>query len=182
MRKMLCSMMLATLLMFTLPASSVPLNSISDSFAGTWKLNPQKSKYPRGACPKRMVIVMEPAGDGIRYRSETSYANGISTRAEYSADYNDKQAIVTGSAGLLLPVSLKRVDARTVIARYTRGLQIIATSRRVVSGDGKLMTVTTTSPDQSGKSVTSVGVYEKVGEIAGVGKESKSVAATSVPR
>src|ERR1700704_5655834 len=168
-----CSLMLAALLLCAnVLAASAPRSANSDLFTGTWKLNPQKSSYPRGACPKRMGIVMEPAGEGVHYRSETTYANGNSTRSEYSADYSGREAIVTGSAGLLLPVSLKRVDARTVIARYTRGLQIVAPSRRVVSNDGKLMTVTTTSPDQSGTSVTSVGVYEKVGEIAGLGKES----------
>ena len=171
------SLILAALLFCAnVPASSAPQSANSDPFTGTWKLNPQKSSYPRDACPKRMVIVMEPMGQGIHYRSETTYANGNSTRAEYSADYSGKQAIVTGSAGLLLPVSLKRVDAYTVIARYTRGLQIVATSRRVVSRDGKLMTVTTTSPDQLGKNVTSVGVYEKVGEIASARKESRQVA------
>lgn len=137
-----------------------------DPFVGTWKLNPQKSRYPRGGCPKRMVIVMEPAGQGVWYRSETTYADGNSSRSEYTADYSGKEAIVVGSAGLLLPVSLKRLDADTVVARYMRGLQVVAASRRVVSRDGRLMTITTTSPDKSGKKITTIGVYEKANEVA----------------
>jgi len=110
-------------------------------------------------------------GDGVRYRSETTYANGNSSRSEYNANYDGKEAIVMGSGGLLLPVSLKRLDAKTVVATYTRGRQIIATSRRAVSRDGRKMTITTTSPDRSGKNVTSIGVYEKANEIAGVEKQ-----------
>jgi hypothetical protein len=143
-------------------ASIDPQTKSADPFAGTWKLNVQKSRYPRGLCPKSMVIVMEPAGDGVHYRSETAYANGNTTSAEYTADYKGKEAIVMGYTGLLLPVSLKRLDAYTVVANYKRGVQVVARSRRVVSRDGHMMTITTTSPDKSGKDVTSVGVYDKV--------------------
>jgi hypothetical protein len=150
-------------------AGSPPVNH--DPFVGTWKLNPQKSRYPHGACPKRMVIVMEAAGERVRYHSETTYADGNSSRSEYTADYSGKEAIVVGSTGLLLPVSLKRVDAGTVVASYMRGLQVVATSRRVVSRDGRLMTITTTSRDKSGKNVTAIGVYEKSNEVAGIKQE-----------
>lgn len=59
------------------------------------------------------------------------------------------------------PVSLKRIDANTVEAHYMKSLEVVATSRRVVSKDGRVMTVTTTSKDKAGVSVTNVGVYEK---------------------
>ena len=108
------------------------------------------------------------AANGVRYRSETTYADGHASRSEYNANYDGREAIVMGSGGLLLPVSLRRIDAFTVVASYRRGGQIIATSRRVVSKDGRKMTITTNSPDQSGKNVLSIGVYEKVDEAAGV--------------
>ena len=63
--------------------------------------------------------------------------------------------------GILLPVSLKRMADNTVVASYTKALRVVATSRRVVSTDGKVMTITTTSRDPSGKPVTNVGVYER---------------------
>jgi len=153
------------------PASAATPGGNHDPFAGIWRLNAQKSRYPRGECPKSMVIVMESAGEGIRYRSETSYANGNSSRAEYNAAYYGKEAIVMGSAGLLLPVSLSRPDTNTVVAKYHRGLQVVATSRRVVSKDGRTMTITTVSPNKSGKNVTSIGVYEKANDVAGMKNE-----------
>ena len=133
----------------------------TDPFLGTWILNPKQSKYPGGACPKRMVIEMEPAGEGIRYRSDTTFNNGATAHAEYTAEYNGKQALVMGNRGMLWPVFLKRTDARTVVASYTKDLKVVASSRRAVSKDGRTMTITTVSKDASGKSVTTVGIYER---------------------
>jgi len=82
----------------------------SDPFTGTWRLNPRKSKYPPGTCPKAMTIVMESAGNGVRYRSETTQADGRRTEARYTADYDGAEAVVTAATGLMAPVSLRRVE------------------------------------------------------------------------
>ncbi len=149
------------MLLFLLTVSAPSAMSASDPFVGTWLMNVHKSKYPPGGCPKGMVIEMETAGHGVHYRSSTTHADGRTTKSEYIADYGGRQVVVTGSRGMMLPVSLKRVDSNTVVAYYMEGLQIVATSRRVVSKDGRVMTVTTTSRDRSGKSVTNVGIYER---------------------
>jgi len=166
MKRHLCSLLLAALISAVVPVNAATPACDHDPFAGVWQLNPQKSKYPGATCPKRMVIVMACAGNGVRYRSETIYADGHSSRSEYTANYDGREAIVMGSGGLLLPVSLKRLDAFTVVATYKRGGQSVATSRRVVSRDGRKMTITTNSPDKSGKNVISIGAYEKASEAA----------------
>jgi len=155
MMKAIISLLIATALLTTRVTAS------SDPFVGKWKLDTRHSSYPAGTCPKEMVIEMEAAGQGVRYRSQSTYANGRTTRAEYTAEYNGKQAVVVGDHGLLLPVSLKRIDAHTVVASYTRGLQVIATSRRVISSDERRMTITTKSRDQDRRNVTTFGVYER---------------------
>lgn len=136
----------------------------TDLFVGKWVLDAKHSQYPAGACPKSMVIEMEAAERGIRYHSETTYANGSTTQASYRAEYNGHQAVVIGGRGLLLPVSLKKIDSHTVVASYTRLLQVVATSRRVLSTDGRVMTITTLSRDNTGKRVRTVGVYERQGQ------------------
>ncbi|HKV77886.1 MAG TPA: hypothetical protein VJP02_07095 [Candidatus Sulfotelmatobacter sp.] len=144
-----------TLLLATAMASA------TDPFVGRWVLNARLSKYPSGTCPRRMMIEMESAGDGVHYRSDATYANGVTAHSEYTADYNGKQSLVMGNRGLLLPVSLRRSNSRLVLASYTKGLQVVATSRRTVSKDGQRMTITTISKDKTGADVISVGVYEK---------------------
>ena|SRR5579859_4010899 len=150
---------LATILLVMTLAPSV--RASDDPFVGKWVLSVQRSEYPAGSCPARMVIEMETVGRGVRYKSDAVYANGKTAHAEYTAEYDGNQAIVVGGRGLLLPVSLKRLDAHTVIASYTRALQVVATSRRVISADKRFMTITTVSKDQSGKSVTTIGVFER---------------------
>ena len=145
---------------FLLLASAMASAS-ADPFVGRWALNPGLSKYPSGTCPRNMVIEVESAGDGIHYRSDTTYANGATAHSEYTADYNGRQSLVMGNRGMLLPVSLKRSNSRVVLASYIRGMQVVATSRRVVSKDGQRMTITTISKDRTGADVVSVGVYEK---------------------
>jgi len=134
----------------------------TDPFLGEWKLNVQRSVYPAGSCPKQMTIEMTATERGVRYHSKTTYANGTTTQAQYVAYYNGKQAAVMGDRGFLLPVSLKRINSRTVLASYMRGMQLIASSRRVVSPDGRSMTVTTKSRSSPGKSATTMGWYERV--------------------
>lgn len=85
----------------------------------------------------------------------------MSAHSEYTADYNGKQSLVMGNRGMLLPVSLKRSNSRVVLAFYSKGLQVVATSRRVVSKDRRRMTITTISKDKIGADVMTVGVYEK---------------------
>jgi hypothetical protein len=131
-------------------------------FAGRWKLNVDKSTYPPGMCPRQMTVLIETAGEGESYSSETLYENGGRARAQYTADYSGKEALVRGNAGVLLPVSLKRIDDNNVMASYKRGFQVVATSRRALSADGRVMTITTTSTDKAGRAVTSIGVYDKV--------------------
>jgi hypothetical protein len=135
----------------------------ADPFVGQWTMNVKKSRYASGTCPKSMMINMDAVDRGIRYYSETIYPDGRAGHSRYSANYNGTQVIVMGDHGMLLPVSLKQLDSNTVVASYTSALQVVATSRRVVSKDGRLMTITTTSRDRSGKSVTTIGVYEKSG-------------------
>ena len=133
----------------------------ADPFVGKWHMDLGRSKYPPGACPTSMVIEMKPAGEGIWYQSDSTFKNGARMHAQYTDDYDGKEVIVMGTQGLLLPVSLKRINARVVEASYTRGMQVVATSRREVSLDGRRMTITTVSKDASGKPVRTIGVYLK---------------------
>jgi carboxymethylenebutenolidase len=150
----------------------------SDPFVGTWVLNAQRSKYPPGACPTHM----ESVPNGIRYRSDTTYAKGRTAHSKYTAEYNGRQALVVGSHGLLLPVSLKRIDSRTVVASYMRGPEVVATSRRVISGDGRRMTITTVARGR--RIATVVGVYEKASverNSAAVSAQTSSLSSTQLP-
>ncbi len=135
--------------------------SANDPFVGKWKLDVRQSRYPARACPMSMEIEMRPADGGVWYRSDAKYGNGGEIHAQYTARYDGKEVLVSGTRGLLLPVSLKRVSSHIVVATYSRGMQVIATSRRVVSADGKVMIISTKSLDSSGKKASTLGVYRR---------------------
>ena len=137
------------------------VHASSDPFVGRWTLDVRSSVYPAGTYPKSMTIEMKEVGDGVTYQSATTYGNGLSMHAEYTASYDGRQAMVRTERGFLLPVSLKRIDTRTVEARYLRGFQVVATSRRVVSADGRTMRITTISKDATGRTVKTVGSYKR---------------------
>lgn len=146
----------------------------SDPFTGTWKLDVGRSRYT-GACPKQMTITMTAKGNGVHYHSETLWSSGRPLVTDYTAAYDEKPATVTASQGAMLPVSLRRTASNSVTAMYKRGTTAIATSRRVISPDGKVMTITTVAADATGKKLVNVGVYQRVpAEPAGNVAPSKS--------
>jgi len=155
---MLKALCLAALVMLTVPVARALAN---DPFVGKWKLDVRQSRYPARACPKTMEIEMRPSEGGVWYHSDARYGNGGEIHAQYTAGYDGKEVLVSGTRGLLLPVRLNRVSAHVVVATYSRGMQVVATSKRVVSPDGRRMTITTTSVDASGKRSVTLGMYRK---------------------
>jgi hypothetical protein len=133
----------------------------ADPFVGTWIMDPRASHLASGRMPEQMVIVMTATADGIHYRSEIKHAGGQTSVTEYTAGYEGSLSMVSGPVGVMAPVALKRLDSRTVEASYVRGLKVVATSRRIASPDGKIMTVTTISSGPDGQTYTNVAVFKR---------------------
>jgi len=159
MRVCLLAMMLSSSLGMAVSMAGVPGATLAagDPFVGTWVMDAQRSRYESGELPQRMLIVMSAAERGIHYRSETTLNGGRIVSTEYTADYSGGLAVVVGSASLMAPISLRRIDDRTVDCSYMRGPKVVATSRRVVSTDGATMTITTVD----GAAGTNVAVFTR---------------------
>jgi hypothetical protein len=134
-----------------------------DPFVGKWVLDREHSIYKAGVPPEDMVITMETTDKGLHYDSETTFPNGAHAKAEYTAQYGGRLAMVTGDNRVLPLVALRRPDAKTVEAFYKREFKVVAIARRVVSDDGSIMTITTVSNDRDNKETTlNVAVFDKV--------------------
>jgi hypothetical protein len=151
----------ALLLLMIAMAVNVAM-AADDPFIGKWQLDPTHSKYESGTVPQSMTITMETSDQGIRYHSETTFSNGRHSITEYTANYDERPVIVQQDSGLSAPVSLKRIDANTVEARYERGFKTVASSKRVVSSDGQTMTITTSETTKEGKTITTVSVFHRL--------------------
>jgi hypothetical protein len=127
---------------------------------GTWQLNVAKSKYSPGPAPKSQTLKIEASGQGEKVTSELTDAAGARTTTSYTANYDGKDYPLSGSPTADM-VSLKRINARTSERVDKKGGKTVSTYRRVVSPDGKTMTVTIKGTNLQGKPMSNAVVFEK---------------------
>ena len=133
---------------------------VIDPRIGTWKLNVAKSQFNPGPANQSLTVKVEPSGQGEKVATEAVNADGTRTATQYTANFDGKDYPLTGSQ-VADTVSLKRVDARTTERTDKKGGTVAQTLRRVVSQDGKTMTVTLKGKNAEGQDVNNVLVFEK---------------------
>jgi hypothetical protein len=132
----------------------------ADLSVGTWKLNVAKSKYSPGPAPKSATITYEETADGIKRTGESVDAEGKTTSFSYTAKYDGKDYPVTGSE-TFDAIALKRMNDHTLQATLKKSGKVVSDARRVVSKDGKTMTLTINGTNAKGQKTKNVAVYEK---------------------
>jgi hypothetical protein len=148
-------------LAFALLVFSAALWAADDPLMGTWKLNLDKSKYSPGSPPMSSTNTYEPYGkDGFKFTSDHVDAQGKSSHVTFVAEYDGKDYPITGDPSRDAIIA-KRIDLYTHQTTSKKGGKIMTTSRRVISKDGKTLTITTTGKNAQGQPVHNVMVYEK---------------------
>jgi len=132
----------------------------ADPTVGTWKLNTAKSKYSPGPAPKSATFTYEETSDGIKRTCEIVDADGNKTSFEYTAKYDGKDYPVTGSDTIDM-IALKRINEHTTQATLKKSGKVVSTARRVVSKDGKTLTLTITGTNAKGQKMKNIAVYDK---------------------
>ena len=127
---------------------------------GTWKLNVAKSKYSPGPPPKSATITYEKTAEGIKRTGETVDGQGKATSFEYTAKYDGKYYPITGS-DLYDAIALKSVTNSTSEATLKKSGKVVSHARRVVSEDGKTMTLTINGSNAKGQKTKDIAIYEK---------------------
>lgn len=136
------------------------LSQAADPASGTWELNLAKSKFSPGPAPKSQTRTYEVTGDDVKYSLKGIGGDGKSVLVEYTAKYDGKDYPVTGATDFDT-ISLKRVNATTANATLKKGGKVVQTARRVVSKDGKSLTLTTKGTNAKGQAVNNVAVFDK---------------------
>ena len=131
-----------------------------DPRTGTWILNVAKSTYKPGPAPKSQTVRIEPSGQGEHVRSEALNANGTRVVMDYTAAYDGTDYPLKGSP-VANAVSLKRIDAYTTERFDKKDGHVMLVYRRVVSPDGKTMTVTINGVNAQGQQVSNTVVFQK---------------------
>jgi hypothetical protein len=129
-----------------------------DPLLGTWHLDIDKSTYRPAPRPDSQTRIYEKHRFGIKATVKTVYADGRSTTVQSVYDYDREEHPVTGSEDVDTIV-VKRLDAYTHEATLSHAGQEIGTFRRVISKDGKQMTVTL---KRRSPPADNVEIYDKV--------------------
>jgi len=131
----------------------------ADPSIGTWKLNLEKSKYSPGPPPKSTTVTIKPDGERIHVTVKGVAANGLATSTEYSYRLDGRDYPVTGS-GDYDTVAL-RGSGNSIEGTRKKAGKVVQNYTRVISQDGKTMTVSTTGTNAQGQKFNNVAVYEK---------------------
>ncbi len=132
----------------------------ADQHSGTWKMNPDKSKYSPGPAPKSNTVKVEADEMGIKLDAEGTGADGSPTHVQYDAKFDGKDYPITGVPNADT-VSVKRIDANTIESTLKKGGQVVMTVTSRVSKDGKTRTSTFKGKDAQGRDVNNVVVLDK---------------------
>jgi hypothetical protein len=136
------------------PASS---SAAENAIIGTWTLVVDKSRYNPGPPPQSQTRTYEAQPKGIKTTIQTVLADGETTTVSYTANYDSVEYRVTGSA-TADGIKLTQIDPNTAEAKLMHAGRVVGTARRVVSSDGRTMTITLW--DVRG-SIQNIAYYEK---------------------
>ncbi|MBZ5632090.1 MAG: hypothetical protein LAO55_03090 [Acidobacteriia bacterium] len=150
-------MLFQRLLVVLLSASGI---WAADASIGTWKLNVAKSTFRPGPPPVTETRTYKAQPKGVQTTVKTTWADRLSTTVEYPANYDGKDYPVDGSREVDVVV-LTRIDDFTSAATLKHFGKEIGVARRVVSPDGKTMTISYKGINTRGDQVDNVAVYDR---------------------
>lgn len=151
---------LAILLLF-LTAFAAGQQPASDNLElGTWKLNLTKSSFNPGPPPRSEIRSYEQTDGGVKFTQRGVTADGRNTLVQFTARYDGKDYPLTGSASVD-SVALTLIDSFTAEAIEKKDGQKIFTIRRVISKEGKTMTVTSTGTTKQGRNIDNTMVFDR---------------------
>jgi hypothetical protein len=145
------------------------LPAAADPFVGTWKLNKDRSTFAPDAPGFILAtILVESAGSGLKSTASSADGKGIVSDFTFSCALDGTPCKVTAatlpmrSASAVDTITLKRVDANTIVATGTKSGKPVYSDRRIASADGKTMTVVRHGTTADGKKYESTFVLDRI--------------------
>jgi hypothetical protein len=131
----------------------------ADAVVGTWKLNVAASKFS-GTAPTSGTRTYTESADGTTLDQKMVGADGKEMSMHLTIKYDGKDYPITGNPDAETG-SAKAVDARTTHFTMKRGGKAVGTVHRVVSKDGKTLTVENKGTHTDGKAYEDKLVFDK---------------------
>ncbi len=156
--KTACSITIVGFLSLSMAHTAVAQDSVPG--LGTWTLNVAKSKYSPGPTPKSGTVTFSTVGQTVKAVVDLLAPDGSKIHWEYTATLDGKPAPVTGNPDGDMVVA-KRTGPNTIETSYTLKGKPTTVNARVISADGKTLTVTSTGTNAQGQKVNNHQVFEK---------------------
>ncbi len=131
----------------------------ADAVDGTWKLNVAKSKFS-GTAPKGATRVYTESADGTTLDQKMVGADGKEMSMHVTLAYDGKDHPMTGNPDADSGNG-KAIDAQTSDFALKRGGKAVGSVHRVVSADGKTLTVNNKGTHPDGKTYDDTLVFDK---------------------
>ena len=131
----------------------------ADAVDGTWKLNVAKSKFS-GTAPKSATRVYSESADGTALDQKTVGSDGKEMSMHVTVVYDGKDHPITGNPDADSGAA-KVIDAHTTDFTLKRGGKVVGSVHRVVSADGKTLTVNNKGTHVDGKTYDDTLVFDK---------------------
>jgi hypothetical protein len=127
---------------------------------GTWKLNLEKSVFKPGPAPLSATRTYETTSAGIHFTQRGVSADGRSSIVEFTARYDGKDYPLTGSPSVN-SIAITLVGPFTADAVEKKNGKPVLSVRRLISQDGKSMTVTSKGTTADGRTIDNVMVFDR---------------------
>jgi len=131
----------------------------ADAVEGTWKLNVAKSKFSGAALSSATRVYAESA-NGTTLDQKAVTADGKEMSMHLTIRYDSKDYPITGNPDADSGAG-KAIDAHTTDFTIKKGGKVVGTVHRVVSADGKVLTVHNKGTHADGKSYDDTLVFDK---------------------
>jgi hypothetical protein len=142
-----------------MPAFAVSATT-ADPVVGTWNLNIAKSTYDPGPPPKSETRIYTGTADMNTVSWSGIDAAGKPVSAHIAFQCDGKDYPTAGSTDYD-SIAVKRIDAFTIETVLKKAGKPVGTTRRVVSKDGKVMTLTSKATTVSGTIEAMTRVYDR---------------------
>ena len=131
----------------------------ADAVDGTWTLNVAKSKFS-GTAPMSGTRVYTETADGTTLDQKTVGADGKEMSMHVTIKYDGKDHPITGNPDADSGAA-KVIDAHNTAFTLKKGGKVVGSVSRVVSADGKTLTVINKITHADGKPSEDTLVYDK---------------------
>ena len=127
---------------------------------GRWELNVAKSSFRPGPPPKSLTRVYEASGENVKYTDSLVDADGTADVSAWTGSYDGKDSPIAGSPDVDAQ-AIKASDPFRSTFTLKKAGKVVGTGTRVVSRDGKVMTIRVKLTNAKGQTFTNVRVFEK---------------------